>query len=120
MLKGAASAQELKAYCGTRLADFKVPKLIHIVSALPRNAMGKVQRRDLAAFVLLKNRAHNFCAAIFHARFNVNLDHKFGTIKEENLTHGATTAKESKLSTSRAYRPDRHARSCWRGSARRC
>jgi acyl-coenzyme A synthetase/AMP-(fatty) acid ligase len=33
----------------TRLADFKVPKLIHLVSAIPKNAMGKVQRRDLTA-----------------------------------------------------------------------
>ncbi len=49
VLKGAASAQELKAFCGTRLADFKVPKLIHMVSSLPKNAMGKVRRRDLAA-----------------------------------------------------------------------
>ena len=48
VLKGAASAQELKAFCGTRLADFKVPKLIHMVSFLPKNAMGKVRRRDLA------------------------------------------------------------------------
>jgi acyl-CoA synthetase (AMP-forming)/AMP-acid ligase II len=49
VFRGAATAQELQAYCGTRLADFKVPKLIHLVSALPRNAMGKVQRRDLTA-----------------------------------------------------------------------
>jgi acyl-CoA synthetase (AMP-forming)/AMP-acid ligase II len=49
VLKGVASSQELEAYCGNRLADFKVPKSIHIVSALPRDAVGKVQRRDLAA-----------------------------------------------------------------------
>ena len=49
VLRGAATAQELQAYCGTRLADFMVPKLIHMVSAIPRNAMGKVQRRDLTA-----------------------------------------------------------------------
>jgi len=47
VLKGAATAQELQAYCRTHLADFKVPKLIHFVSAIPKNAMGKVQRRDL-------------------------------------------------------------------------
>src|SRR5579864_8502394 len=44
VLRGAATAQELRAYCGTRLADFKVPKLVRMVSAIPRNAMGKVQR----------------------------------------------------------------------------
>jgi oxalate---CoA ligase len=47
--RGAASAQELQMYCRTRLADFKVPKQIHLVSAIPKNAMGKVQRRDLTA-----------------------------------------------------------------------
>jgi len=31
------------------LADFKVPKVIRITSALPKNAAGKVARRDLAA-----------------------------------------------------------------------
>ena len=49
VLRGAATAQELQDHCRTRLADFKVPKLIHFVSAIPRNAMGKVQRRDLTA-----------------------------------------------------------------------
>jgi acyl-CoA synthetase (AMP-forming)/AMP-acid ligase II len=49
VLRGAATAPELQAYCGTRLADFKVPKLIHLVSAIPKNAMGKVKRRDLTA-----------------------------------------------------------------------
>ena len=49
VLRGAASAQELQRYCKTRLADFEVPKLIYLVSAIPKNAMGKVQRRDLTA-----------------------------------------------------------------------
>jgi acyl-coenzyme A synthetase/AMP-(fatty) acid ligase len=49
VLRGAATAQELQIYCGTCLADFEVPKLIHLVSAIPRNAMGKVQRHDLTA-----------------------------------------------------------------------
>jgi acyl-CoA synthetase (AMP-forming)/AMP-acid ligase II len=49
VLRGTASAQELQVYCRTRLADFKVPKQIRLVSAIPRNAMGKVQRRDLTA-----------------------------------------------------------------------
>lgn len=50
VLRSAASTQEIQAFCSTRLADFKVPKLIHVVSAIPKNALGKVQRRDLAAF----------------------------------------------------------------------
>jgi fatty-acyl-CoA synthase len=49
VLRGTATAQELQVYCRTRLADFKVPKLIHFVSVIPRNAIGKVQRRDLTA-----------------------------------------------------------------------
>jgi acyl-coenzyme A synthetase/AMP-(fatty) acid ligase len=36
-------------FCRSRLADFEVPKQIHLVSAIPQNAMGKVQRRDLTA-----------------------------------------------------------------------
>jgi acyl-CoA synthetase (AMP-forming)/AMP-acid ligase II len=50
VLRSAASTQELQAFCSARLADFKVPKLIRVVSAIPKNAMGKVLRRDLAAF----------------------------------------------------------------------
>ena len=49
VLRSAATAQELQTYCRTRLADFEVPKVIHLVSTIPRNAMGKVQRRDLTA-----------------------------------------------------------------------
>ena len=49
VLRGAATAEELQTYCRSQLADFKVPKLIHLVSAIPRNAMGKIQRSDLAA-----------------------------------------------------------------------
>lgn len=39
----------LQAFCRERLADFKVPKAIEIVSMLPRNPTGKVDRRALAA-----------------------------------------------------------------------
>ncbi len=49
VLRGAATPQELQKYCANRLADFKVPKLIHLVSAIPKNAMGKVPRNELAA-----------------------------------------------------------------------
>jgi len=51
VLRSAADPQELQAFCGTRLADFKVPKLIYVISAMPKNATGKIQRRDLAAFL---------------------------------------------------------------------
>jgi acyl-CoA synthetase (AMP-forming)/AMP-acid ligase II len=48
VLKGAGSAEELQAYCRAHLSDFKVPKIIRVVSALPKNAIGKVPRTDLA------------------------------------------------------------------------
>jgi malonyl-CoA/methylmalonyl-CoA synthetase len=38
---------ELRAAARLRLAGFKVPKRVHIVEALPRNAMGKVEKARL-------------------------------------------------------------------------
>lgn len=38
---------ELQALVGARLADFKRPRVVRIVTALPRNAMGKVQKTAL-------------------------------------------------------------------------
>jgi oxalate---CoA ligase len=49
VLRRAVTAPELQMFCRSRLADFEVPKQIHLVSAIPQNAMGKVQRRDLTA-----------------------------------------------------------------------
>ncbi len=43
------TAAELQKYCGQRLADFKVPKVIHLVKELPKGPTGKVQRRFMAA-----------------------------------------------------------------------
>jgi fatty-acyl-CoA synthase len=48
----AATADELRAFCGAHLARFKVPRRVAVVDALPRNAGGKVlkaQLRELAA-----------------------------------------------------------------------
>jgi oxalate---CoA ligase len=47
VLKGAADAEGLKAFCRTRLADFKVPKTIRIIETLPKNATGKIERGAL-------------------------------------------------------------------------
>jgi oxalate---CoA ligase len=49
VLQDNCDAGELQKFCRERLADFKVPKFIHITSALPKNAMGKIQRRGVAA-----------------------------------------------------------------------
>ncbi len=46
---GLKPAIKLQEFCRERLADFKVPKFIHITSAMPKNVMGKIKRRDVAA-----------------------------------------------------------------------
>jgi acyl-CoA synthetase (AMP-forming)/AMP-acid ligase II len=40
---------ELIKHCRSVLADFKVPRVIYLVDAIPRTATGKVQRRIVAA-----------------------------------------------------------------------
>jgi acyl-CoA synthetase (AMP-forming)/AMP-acid ligase II len=55
VLKGSADAEDLKAFCRERLADFKVPKVIHIVASLPKNALGKLERRALPALYAAKS-----------------------------------------------------------------
>jgi acyl-CoA synthetase (AMP-forming)/AMP-acid ligase II len=47
--KADVTSEALQAHCRSRLADFKVPKVIHIVKELPKGPTGKVQRRFLAA-----------------------------------------------------------------------
>jgi oxalate---CoA ligase len=49
VLKSAADADGLLAFCRPRLADFKIPKIIWITSALPKSTTGKIERRELAA-----------------------------------------------------------------------
>jgi oxalate---CoA ligase len=48
VLKAPATESEIVAFCRQRLADFKVPKRIHITDSLPRTATGKIQRRHVA------------------------------------------------------------------------
>jgi acyl-coenzyme A synthetase/AMP-(fatty) acid ligase len=43
--------RELVVWCRERLAGYKVPKTIRIVEALPRNATGKIVRRELKALL---------------------------------------------------------------------
>ncbi|MBW4631414.1 MAG: acyl--CoA ligase [Iphinoe sp. HA4291-MV1] len=55
VLKGETSEKELLAYCATMLADFKVPKQIHILDELPRGATGKLQRLNMAKLLKLES-----------------------------------------------------------------
>ena len=41
------TAEAVIARCKAELANFKVPKRVHFVDDLPRNAMGKIQKNDL-------------------------------------------------------------------------
>lgn len=48
-LASEATEAELIAHCRASLAEFKCPKVIYIVEAIPRTATGKIQRRNVAA-----------------------------------------------------------------------
>jgi len=41
--------EELLAWCAERLAKFKVPAAVRFVDEIPRNSLGKIQKRSLAA-----------------------------------------------------------------------
>ena len=49
VLRAEASSAELRDRCRESLADYKVPKVIHVVGEIPRTATGKPQRTQLAA-----------------------------------------------------------------------
>jgi malonyl-CoA/methylmalonyl-CoA synthetase len=41
------TAEAVQAHCRAHLAAFKAPKAVVVVEALPRNAMGKVEKAKL-------------------------------------------------------------------------
>lgn len=45
--RSGVSAAELVAHCAARLAAYKVPRAVHWLDELPRNAAGKLMRRSL-------------------------------------------------------------------------
>jgi oxalate---CoA ligase len=49
VLKGEADPAQLRARCRASLADFKVPKVIHVVDEIPRTPTGKIQRSLIGA-----------------------------------------------------------------------
>ncbi len=55
VLNAETSQRQLVAYCREHMADFKVPRVIHIVDAIPRTATGKVQRRIVAETLTSKS-----------------------------------------------------------------
>jgi acyl-CoA synthetase (AMP-forming)/AMP-acid ligase II len=42
-----ATEEEIKKFCSERLADYKVPKFVEFMDALPRNPAGKVRKPEL-------------------------------------------------------------------------
>jgi len=44
---GSVTADEITAVCKSELASYKVPKRVHILDELPRNATGKILKREL-------------------------------------------------------------------------
>ena len=42
-----ATEEEIRNFCTNRLADYKIPKFVEFVTALPRNPAGKVIKADL-------------------------------------------------------------------------
>jgi len=51
VLSAPATEAEILAHCSSSLSDFKCPKTIYILEAIPRTATGKIQRRNVAAVV---------------------------------------------------------------------
>lgn len=49
---GAASEDELRAWCAARLADYKVPAVVRFVDELPRTGTEKVRRDDVRRLML--------------------------------------------------------------------
>ena len=47
--EGAGDDEALKRHCADSLAPYKVPRGIFFVDEMPRNAMGKIRKPDLAA-----------------------------------------------------------------------
>ncbi|MEO6797733.1 MAG: acyl--CoA ligase [Candidatus Dormibacter sp.] len=54
VVDGPVTEKDLQAHCRQTLADYKVPRHIYIVHAIPRTPTGKVQRRFVAEQVLRK------------------------------------------------------------------
>lgn len=47
VVSSAVSAKDLQTFCKRRIAGYKVPQIVEVMAELPRNAMGKISKRDL-------------------------------------------------------------------------
>jgi acyl-CoA synthetase (AMP-forming)/AMP-acid ligase II len=54
VLDGPVTERELQAFARERLADFKVPRHLHFVDAIPKTPTGKIQRRFVAEQLIQK------------------------------------------------------------------
>jgi len=54
VLRGELTERELIRHCRAHLAEFKIPKRVHFVAAIPRGATGKVQRNRIRALMGLE------------------------------------------------------------------
>jgi long-chain acyl-CoA synthetase len=43
-------AEMLKAFCQASLANYKTPSTIEFINMLPRNAVGKIDKKELRSF----------------------------------------------------------------------
>ena len=43
--------KSLQAWCSSRLASYQIPQQVHFVQEIPRNAMGKVNKKQLAKWI---------------------------------------------------------------------
>lgn len=50
---------ELKDWCSGKMSSYKIPKILKLVDALPRNAMGKVTKQQVGALVAAAGSIHD-------------------------------------------------------------
>ena len=62
------STAELQSFAGERLADYKVPRRVHYLPALPRNAGGKVLKSQLTAVPTARQDPRGHWLEEVHAR----------------------------------------------------
>jgi oxalate---CoA ligase len=51
VLRGEATERQLIRHCQEHLAEFKIPRRLHFVDAIPRGATGKVQRNRIRSLL---------------------------------------------------------------------